>query len=582
MRALRRAQIAAPDEFEVGSWLVRPTSNEILQRGVTRRVRRQLMDLLVLLASRPAQVVGRKEILDKICGTQFVSNSILPRCIGELRQLLGDDPEHPTFIETVPTRGYRLIAPIADRTPGASKPRQPSILVAPFNDLSEHRDQQWACDGMREQIIGALTRVVGLRVIARSSAFLLGREPADLNAMRTRINVDHALGGSIQRSADHLRITVHLVDVGDQSHLWSHTYCAPADKIFDLQDEIAQMVVAKLKVELLGAERERLTRRHTNNVEAHSWYLKGLHYWNQRTREAFRCSRECFVQAMKEDPGYALPYVGLANCHSMAAFYGGTRPGDSFPEARRFASTALAIDPELAEPHATLGLISYLYDRDWPRSEEHFKRALALSPNYPITWVWYALCLSWAGQPDKAAGYLERAYWADPLSPLPATTRGVLLYQEGHYREAQNQLQQVVHTDRNYALAHFHLGRVCILLGEHDQAIGHAAKAVDLGLPCAKGVLAFAHARAGQIPRARRIVSELIQKFRRDYASPAVIAYAFVGLRNVPKAASWLTEARRLRDPILCQVPSDPLVNAVCSEPCVARLLRRGRASLRM
>jgi len=545
--------------------MVRPAGDEISRQGTTRHLRRQLMDLLVLLAGRAGQVVSRDEILQAIWGTRFVAGSVLPRCISELRELLGDDPEFPTFVETIPKRGYRLIAPVVDSSEGPLKTRQPSVLVLPFRDLSATQDQQYFCDGLSEQIINSLTRLPGLRVIARTSAFQFRGDRPDLPRIMSHLHAEKILEGSVQKADGQFRITVRLIDTDTGSYVWSQSYEGTTRNVFDLQDEITLRVVAELRVGLLDRERDGLARRHTDNERAHDWYLKGLYHWNQRTREGIIHSRLCFEEALREDPAYALPYVALANSHNIAGFYGMAPPERCYPEARRLVGRALEMDPDLAEAHAALGFMAFLYDWDWPAGQACFKRALVLSPSYSTTYVWYALCLSWEGQPEEAAVTLERAYLSDPLSPLVATTRGVLLFEQEEFQAAQHQLRQVLQVEQNYPLAHLHLGRALAAAGEFDQAAAHAKSAMVLGPSCGGALLVLACARAGRTTEARTVLGELLEKYQTDYVSPVMLAYAHFGLGELDNARRWLAEALERRDPLLPQLRRDPLVREVGS-----------------
>jgi TolB-like protein/tetratricopeptide (TPR) repeat protein len=530
------------------------------------------MDILVLLASRAGQVVSRDQILDQIWKSRHVAESVLPRCIAELREALGDDPGRPSYVETIPKRGYRLIAPAADSAGVPSDAKRPSVLVLPFRDLSEKGDQQYFCDGPAEQIINSLTRVRGLRVIGRNSAFLLRGDVRDLTRIKTRIDVDKILEGGVRKAGEQIRVTVELLDVAGECYVWSRSYEGTTGDIFNLQDEIALTVVEKLKLDLLDTERTRVAKRHTNDVEAHTWYWKGLLYWNQRTGEGIRLSRECFETAIRQDPGYALPYVALANSHSAAGLYSMVHPAECFSEARRLVHKALALAPNLAEAHAALGWTTFLSDWDWPAAEASFRLALGLSPNYSTTCVWYALALSWVGRPDEAAGILERACVSGPLSPLLAVTRGVLLYQQERFQAARDQFRGVLQVESNFSLAHFHLGRVLVAAGDFERAAEHARNAIALGFPPAAIVLAFAHAKAGRGSAAKAVLDETLARSRTEYVSPAAIAYMYLALGEPANARHWLADAGRLRDPLLLQIRSDPLVKDLLpsdSERCV-------------
>ncbi len=554
-------------EFKVGEWLIRPSLNEISRRGNTRHLRRQLTDLLVFLAKRAGQVVSKDDILAAIWEKEFVAESVLPRCIAELRESLSDDPRAPTFIETIPKRGYRLIAPVVDPAETPVRTTQPSVLVLPFRDLSKNQDQQYFCDGLAEQIISALTRIRGLRVIARTSAFLLRDESSASPRIRERVWADMILEGSVSKAGERIRVVVQLVDSRSQAYVWSESYRRSAVDIFDVQDEITLTIAEKLSVELLAYERNGVLQRFTDDVEAHRWYLKGLHYWNQRSREGMHLCRQCLERAIEQDPGYALPYVALADFFSISGFYGFLPPDESFPEAHQLLGRALAIDSGFAAAHASLGFVTFLYDWDWAASRRCFTQALALHPNHSTTNVWYALCLSWAGEAGEAMDHAERASLCDPISPLVGATMGVLLYQQRQYGGAIEQFRRVLQTHPDYTLAHSHIARALIMDGQYEQAAFHATTASGLGMPFAGAFAAFASARAGDPGKAETTIQELLKASRQKYRSPLLMAYLYVALGDRANALRWFGEAKRIRDPLLCQARADPLLNEFRSAP---------------
>ena len=360
---------------------------------------------------------------------------------------------------------------------------------------------------------------------------------------------------------------MQLIDSRSQSYVWSERFERSAADIFDVQDEITLRIAEELSVELLAYERNGVLKRFTDDIGAHKWYLKGVHYWNQRRREGMRLCRHCFEKAIEQDSGYVLPYVALADFYTISAFYGFLPPDRSFPEAHRLLSRALLIDSGFGAAHSSLGFATFLYDWDWAASRKCFRQALALNPNHPTTNVWYALCLSWAGEADEAMDRAERAYLSDPISPLVGTTRGVLLYQRHQYGCASEQFRRVLQAHPDYTLAHAHLARALILDGQYEQAAFHGMTASRLGQPFAEVFAAFASARAGEPGRAETAIQDLLKSARKEYVSPLSIAYLYVALGDRANALRWFGEAKRIRDPLLCQARADPRFTEFRSAP---------------
>ncbi|MDD1632596.1 MAG: winged helix-turn-helix domain-containing protein, partial [Methylococcaceae bacterium] len=263
-------------DFRLGEWSVQPRLGRISNSNGTVHLRPLLMDLLLLLARSPGRAVSKEEITRAVWGRRFLADSALTRLVAELRQSLGDDPECPRFIETIPKRGYCLIAAVVgDLRPAAPVDVQPSIAVLPFLDMAREKDQEYFCDGLAEELTNALTRLCGLRVIARTSAFSFKGKAVDVREIGRQLNVGAVVEGGVQRSAGRLRITVQLIETADGGHLWSDRFDLGASDIFAIQDEIARAVVSALRIKLPGLEETRLMRRHTQDLEAHDLYLRG-------------------------------------------------------------------------------------------------------------------------------------------------------------------------------------------------------------------------------------------------------------------------------------------------------------------
>jgi TolB-like protein len=304
-------------DFRLGGWLVQPSLGRISGVQGAIHLRPLLMDLLGLLARNAGRPVTKEEISRTIWGKRFLAESALTRLVAELRHILGDDSENPRFVETIPKRGYRLIAPVS--VEGSAAPG-PSIAVLPFTDMAQAKDQEYFCDGLAEELTNALTRVRGLRVIARTSAFAFKGKALDAREIGRQLNVSAVVEGGVQRSADRLRVTVQVINAADGSHLWSERFDRRASDIFAIEDEIAQALVAGLGVKLLGDEASALIPRHTEDLEAHDLYLRGRYIAARRTPNAYAQAIRYFRQALARDPGYSVAYAALGACYCGSGF----------------------------------------------------------------------------------------------------------------------------------------------------------------------------------------------------------------------------------------------------------------------
>src|SRR5215469_10318626 len=347
-----------PDEsraWRIGEWRVDPDLDELSREGQTTRLEPRAMRLLLYLASHPGRVVDVQHLLDEVWPNVVVTQSSVYQAVLQLRRILGDDPEHPSYIENVPRRGYRLIAPVAPAGTQSEATEQPalshvhyapplglnvgnvptlekSIAVLPFSNLSSDQENEYFGDGLAEDILNALTQIPELHVAARSSTFSFKNKGANVSEIAERLRVATILEGSVRRVADRLRITVQLIDAKTGFHLWSERYDRRVSDIFEIQDEIAGAIAQRLKVTLGSVD-----TRPTANVEAYELYLRGRYEWHQRSPTTMHAAIKDFEQSLKLDPNNALAFAGLADCYAILGHFG-WMPAD---EARRRAHEAM-------------------------------------------------------------------------------------------------------------------------------------------------------------------------------------------------------------------------------------------------
>jgi len=322
----------------------------------------------------------------------------------------------------------------------------PSIAVLPFEDFSPEKDQEYFCEGLKESIIHALKQVRNLRVPATTSLFK-GKQ-RDYREIGEKLKVKTVLDGSVQRVEDNVRIIAKLIDIADESIIWTDQFDTELEDIFSILDKISITIVDELKVNLLGEEKTKIVKRYTEDPEAWDLYSWGRHYWNKRTEDGFKTAIDYFELAIKKDPSYALAHVGLADCYILLGHYAYLRPSETFPKAKELAQKALSIDNTIAEAHASMAYISTIYEWDFKRAESEFKRAIDLNPNYATAHHWYSVFLFAVGRFDESIDKIKRAQELDPHSIIISTNIGWPYYFDRRYDDAIEAFQNASKSKR--------------------------------------------------------------------------------------------------------------------------------------
>ena len=557
----------------VGDWLVEAALCRMSGGGRALHVRPRLIDLLVYLASNPGRVIGKDELLEHVWRGEFVVESVLARSVADLRQILGDDATTPRFIETIPKRGYRLIAPVkwaADRV----RRDGPSIAVLPFSDLSAGGGQQYFCDGLVEELTTTLAGIPGLRVIARTSAFAFRDRPVDVREIGRQLDVRTVLEGAVQRAADRVRVTVQAIDTSDGSHIWSRRFDRLAANVFAIQDEIAQAVAAELEVEPRDGSDAALARRRTTDTAADELYLRGRHILERRTAPALAAAAEYFGRAIEHDPGHAPAHAGLAICHENLAFLGYVAPGDGYPKATAAAKRAVQLDPALAEPHAVLGLGLSVYAWQWAEAERALRRAIDLGPSYALAHMAYSNVLAAMGRSREAFTEAELAQDLDPLSPLARVVLAMRLGEARRFEDALEHLRATLAMNPEFGTVHLHVGRTCCMLGRYDEAEHHLRQA-PAGFPLAIGLLGHVLARRGRRAEADEVLRQLAQLSTERYVGAFPVALVHQGLGDLDTALDWYTKAFDAHEGILMVAIVDPVTELLRNDPRFAPLVAR-------
>jgi len=545
-------------DFRVGSWLVAPGLNTISRKDVTVRLEPKVMGVLLCLAERAGETIPKETLFRTVWPDTFVTDDVLTHSISELRRAFEDDAREPRIIQTIPKRGYRLVASvsradIAGPTPSVARD---SIAVLPFTSMSPDPADEFFADGMTDEIINALAQIKELHVVARTSAFSFKGKYIDVRAVGKRLNVRTVLLGSVRRAGNEIRITAQLINVEDGYHLWSDRYDRAVRDIFEIQDEIARTIAERLKVSLKGGELESLVKGGTKNLEAYQLYVKGRALLDRRGANASRAA-ECFEREVALDPDYALAWAGLAESYTVLGYYGLTRPECNMPKAMEAAQRAVILAPSLAEGHNALGMASLTGAWDKEKAEREFVHALELNPKYTQARGWYGLFYLQFSEGRLAEGVAQTklALISDPLSSYAHALYGLACAVAGKYAEAIQASRRAVELDPDSYLAHMVLQGVLHHSKQLEESVAAAEMALAMSgrLSWSTAFLAVTFADLGKPEDADALYAELLARGRREYMSPAQLALAAAAASREDEAICHAREAFEIRDPA-CQI----------------------------
>jgi adenylate cyclase len=397
-------------EFRVGEWLIEPDLNRIARADRTITVEPKIIEVLACLADQPGEVLSKETILRTVWSGTYVSDGILTYYISELRKALGDDAKNPQIIQTIPRKGYRLIAAVT--FPAPILKAQPSVAVLAFSDISLEKDQEYFCDGIAEDIINSLAHVKNLRVAARTSSFAFKGKAEDVRTIGKKLGVEAVLEGSVRKAGHRLRITAQLISVEDGYHLWSERYDRELKDVFAIQDEISRSIAATLKITLSPKEKSAIGRVPTTDLQAYDFYLRGKQFFYQYKRKGIEFALQMFSHAIEIDPTYARALAGIADCSSFLYMYAGSHP-EHREQADAASQKAINLNPESPDAHASRGVALSLKGA-YDQAESEFETAIRLDSRLYEAYYFYARAAFAQGKLEKAIELYEKASEANP------------------------------------------------------------------------------------------------------------------------------------------------------------------------
>jgi len=442
-----------------------------------------------------------------------------------------------------------------------------SIAVLPFADLSPDKDQEYFCDGMTEEIIDALAKMNGFRVVARTSSFAFKGKQQDIREIGKKLNVATVLEGSVRKDGNRLRVTAQLNSVADGYHLWSETYERELKDVFAVQDEISRAIVDTLQLKLAGPGRQ--SRPSSANVEAYDFYLQGRYHWSRWRSEGAERAIEYFQQAIQKDPNYAAAYSGLADSYAWMGFFGAMPPNEAMPKARQAALKALSIDDSLAAAHTSLGYVKALHEFDWPGAEREFKRALQLNAGDSDAHFGYGITyLAPIGRLDEAVEEMKIARDLDPLSPIANTYLGLAYHFVGNLPEAAAQLRKALELDPGFVEARLELANLSIDQQDFKEFYSHLDLAKELAPESRTDLMrATGYAIEGKKTEALQLVHKWEKPPNGVFVRSTSIANVYAVLGDKAQMYTWLDRAYADRDGMLAFLKPQGAYRPYRSEP---------------
>ncbi len=442
------------------------------------------------------------------------------------------------------------------------------IAILPFTNISPDPIDEYFADGMTEEMISTMSRIRGLKVIARTSVMGYKRGHKKVSEVAKELNVGTVLEGSVRKAGNRIRITVQLIDSDTSEHRWAESYDRELIDVFAVQTDISMTVAEALKGQLLAEERAVIGKRPTADPEAYTLYLKGRFCWNERTQQSINKAVEYFEQAARIDPTFALAYSGLADCYNALAGFDWMAPDLAYPLAKRFSMKALEIDEGLAEAHASLAVTLKNQLWDFGAAEGELRRAIELRPSYAMAYHWLAGLLGMLGEVEEALSWERRGIEIDPYSPTISTGLANWLAVSGKTDEAMKQYRRIAKLDPGYIPARIWKSEVHAVLSEYDAAVEEATKAVEIEktLPTELN-LAWAYAAAGRRDEAQGVLDSVMGRAAREQVCPVAIGTVEFAMGRTEEGFKWLEKALEERDDCIQDLVSDLWFKQYRSDP---------------
>jgi TolB-like protein/Flp pilus assembly protein TadD len=452
------------------------------------------------------------------------------------------------------------------------------IAILPFASLSPNPEDSFFADGITDEIISAVAGISGLSVISRTSVLGYKGTTKKVGEIGKELEVGSILEGTFKKAGNRIRVTTQLIDVADDRHLWAQNYDRDLDDVFAVQSDVAEQVANALRVRILSSEMERIEKKPTGSTAAYSLYLKGRHLWNRRAPDDLKKAAEYFGDSVKEDPGFALGYAGLADCYHLLYADWNIDSKANKEKANAMIAEALKLDPDLAEARTTRAsmLCNDYRIRD---SESEFRRAIELKPSYATAHQWYFWLLLYELRWDEALREIERAVELDPLSYIISVNHAFFYFWKRDYARARTLLEKAIDLNPSAGEPHGSLAMCYAKLGMRDEAKRELDTAVELFQGLFPHVRAYSDMLLAYLDDDKQTVARLLPDIEAHFeeagSSASDIGGYYMYLGENDKGFAWLEKAYSSREPGLLIMRLGPNLDGVRMDPRYLDLLKR-------
>jgi TolB-like protein/Tfp pilus assembly protein PilF len=562
------------DEFEFNL-----TSGELRKRGKVLRLQPQPAKVLSLLALQAGKLVTRDELKQQVWhDTTFVNfQDGLNFCIRSIRAVLHDKAAAPHFIETLPRRGYRFIAPV-EHSMAEDSEKLDSVAVLPLENLSNDPDEDYFTDGMTDELTTELAKIRGLRVISRTSVRIYKDSRKSLPEIATRLNVSTIVEGTVVRFGNRVRIAIQLIRARKEEQLWAESFERDLGDILKLQGELASTIAAQIHIRLSAQDKLRFGSARHIDPAAHEAYLRGRYFCNKRTEETLKKAREYFEQAIAKEPTHAPAYSGLADTYFYCGYYfGKAAPTAAMPEAKAAALTALALDNTLAEAHTSLALVKFFFEWDFAAAEQQFNTAIAFNPNYATAYQAHSVLLGAMRCHRESIAEATKALEVDPLSIPVNNIVGEMFSAARQWTQAIDQYRKTIELDPNVALVHENLGTALEEVGRLDESIEEYLVARKLSAEDDSVVrdLRLAYEKHGMRGYREKQLELALERWSGWHVDAFQIASLYARLDDPTSAMAWLEKVVDARSGMLIWLIMYPDFTNILPHPKFRRLVQR-------
>jgi TolB-like protein len=541
----------------------------LLKRGMPVTLREQSFQVLAALMERPGEIVTRDELRRRLWSSDtFVDFEVaLNSAVSRLRDALGDSANSPSFIETIPKRGYRFVIPI---------PRRPSVAVMPFVNQTGNVKDEYFSDGLTDELIRALSRVQGLRVTAGSVVFRFKGQRRDARQIGNELGVEAVLEGSIWRTGDRIRIGVNLVGVKDGFNLWAQRFDSNLGDVFAIQDEVCSAVAEAMHIRLAS----QCPKAHPRNATAYTQYLKGVYLLKRRRPDGIRRAFEYQQEAIRLEPDWAEPYYSAAMSYIVRAIYGEMPPGTALPEAENLVSKGLALDENAAVLHSTLGMLR-MFQWRWAESETEHRRAIGLEPENAFPHQCYPILCSFLGRHDGAVFHAAKSVELDPLDLMTNFRLVQANCYARRYDDAVRAGRIAIELTPDSPYTYFYVALSLAALSSNEEAweIASIGRKLAGGMPLGEGYFGYLAGVLGHATEAREVVEKLETGRQKGYVPTLPIVWTYLGLDETAAALDWLETALAELDPFLGSLMVFPAYDRIRDQPEFRRVARELRLS---